>query len=528
MTHVLTRHIPTMKLDLWHWRQRLTLRLALVCYVILPLILAIGALGTLLLQTFEDRAEAQMKEDVQLIARALEVPVQRALERHRDGSLHSALESAIGINRVYGVYVYGPHGAMIASVGAANTTSDRRRLSTLAAEEAPQDQFEEISGRNVYSYFLPLTTSGQRSVGLLHVTRRERDIRAEVAGLRKQVAGLSAVAVLFVAVMVLVGHRGAIGRHLASLQGSMHRIREGDVHHRADLKGPREVIDLSNAFNAMLDTLKRAEHEIEQRREAQSDLQEQLRHAEKLAALGTLSAGVAHELGTPLSVIEGRAHRMLRDNELPRASTEACTEIRSQVRRMERIITQLLDFGRKSSPHKVPVRPHVVVEAAVHALQDEAQRKDVRVTVRETCKVDEVRMDPVRIEQALTNLIQNAVDAAEGGHVRVTIQSSAAELQFLVDDSGPGVSDELVQHIFEPFFTTKNVGDGTGLGLAVVHGIAQEHDGMVDLDRSDLGGARFTFRLPILRGESTAPNAGFRETGYSETGHYSKQVRHEA
>ena len=484
------------RLDSDEVRRRLTLRLALVCYVILPLIVAIGALGTLLLKTYGQRVENQMKEDVQLIARALEAPIQRALERHRNGSLHSALESAIGINRVYGAYVYGPQGEMIASVGAANTRPDRRKLSTLAGENAPQDDFEQISGRNVYSYFVPLTTSGQRSLGLLHVTRRERDIRASVAGLRRQVAGLSALAVLFVAAMVLVGHRGAIGRHLKALQDSMRRIERGDVMHRAHLSGPHEVVELSHALNKMLDALERAEQEIEERRETEYDLQEKLRHAEKLAAIGTLSAGVAHELGTPLSVVEGRAHRMLRSEQLPNDAAQAFSEIRSEVRRMERIITQLLDFGRKSSPRRTPTQPELVAHAAVRSLESPAREKDVQLEVRSEPSSTPVLMDCARLEQALTNLIHNAVDAAAGGIVRVTTRQVHGEIQYVVDDSGPGISVKDAQHIFDPFYTTKPVGEGTGLGLAVVHGIAEEHGGRIDVERSDLGGARFILRIP--------------------------------
>lgn len=476
----------------------LTLRLALVCYVILPLILAIAGLGTLLLKTFEERIEERMKEDVQLIARTLEIPIQRALEQEREGSVRSALEAAVGINRVYGVYVYGPDGETMASAGAVNLEPDRRRLSTLAGEDLPQGEYEEISGRNVYSYFVPLTGPGQRATGLLHITRRERDIRASVAGLRGQVAGLSAIAVLFVAGMVLIGHRGAIGRHLSSLQNSMQRVEEGDVDHRSHVQGPREISDLAHALNRMLDSLERAEREIEQRREAETDLQEQLRHAEKLAALGTLSAGVAHELGTPLSVIEGRAYRILRAGNIPPDAEHAFGIIRSQVHRMERIIRQLLDFGRKSSQTRTSVRPGFLVDAAAQSVQDEAEVRGVAVEVRSADPPDVVHVDPVRIEQVLTNLIRNGIDAAEHGRVRVTYDKADDDLLLLVEDDGPGIDADLSQHIFEPFFTTKRVGDGTGLGLAVVHGIIKEHYGSIDVGRSELGGALFTIRIPIM------------------------------
>lgn len=478
-------------------RRQLTLRLALVCYVILPLVVAIGLIVSLMLSTFEEQIETNMTEDVQLVARALQIPVARALQEGHEGALRNALESAMGINRVYGVYVYGTEGETMATAGAVNPMPDRGRLSTLAGEAA-QGEYEEISGRNVYSYFLPLTSPGQRSMGLLQITRRERDIRASVAGLRSQVAGMSVIMVLVVAGLVLFGHREAIGRHLGALQSSMRRVEEGNVLHRAQPDGPKEIATLAGALNTMLDSIERAEHEIQVRRASQTDLKEKLRHAEKLAALGTLSAGVAHELGTPLSVIDGRAHRLLREESIGDEVRQTLNVIRKQVRRMDRIIRQLLDFGRSPVLQRRNVRAGFVVDAAVQAVKDHSRSRGVALEVRGANPSTLVDVDPVRIDQVLNNLLLNGIDAAHDV-VRVSWSNTEQEFVLKVEDDGDGISEEVVSHIFEPFFTTKSVGDGTGLGLAVVHRIVEEHEGHIDVCESSLGGALFAVRLPIGR-----------------------------
>ena len=488
-----------MDLKIESWSRRPTLRLALVCYVILPLVVAVGLIVSLLLTTFEEQIEAKMKEDVQLVARALEIPIARALEHGQHGSLRSALESAVGINRVYGVYVYALDGQTMASAGAVNPEPDRGKLSSLASE-APQGEYEEISGRNVYSYFLPLTSAGQRATGLLHITRRERDIRASVAGLRSRVAGLSVLTVLLITGLVLLGHREALGRHLSALQRSMRRVEEGDADHRARSDGPSEISELAGALNTMLDSIEDAKYEIEVRRASQFELREKLRHAEKLAALGTLSAGVAHELGTPLSVIDGRAHRLLRQKSLSRDVEHTLNVIREQVRRMDSIIRQLLDFGRSPILKRRSVNAGFVVDAAVQAMRDRAKQCGVSLEVRAMKPGATINIDPIRIEQVLTNLIRNGIDAAPNGTVRVSWTVNEDELVFAVEDDGKGIADGVVPHIFDPFYTTKSVGNGTGLGLSVVHRIIEEHEGRIDVSESELGGALFAVRLPIDRG----------------------------
>ncbi len=491
-------------LSFFSWQR--SLRSALVLYVVLPLAAVIAITSALLLYAFQSRVEERLEEDVELIARALEIPVAQAIELGRVDGLWGALQSATGINRVYGAYVYDLNGETVASTGPVNYSTDSNRLADLAVSGDRQGRYDEVSGRRVYSYFVPLNTRSGVPMGLLHVTRRERDIRSSVVDLRLQMLLLSAVAVLCVGGLVLYGHGESIGRSLDEIRDSMRRVEEGDRSHRAPETGPRELAELATGLNAMLDSVEEAEEEVQSSREEQHVLRDRLRQAEKLAAIGTLAAGVAHELGTPLSVIDGKSQRLRRRTDLADDVERDLEDVSREVRRLEHIIRQLLDFGRRYDPAYRSVSAEGLVTAAVRALEDEAERSGVSVNVERHGDARKVDVDPLRIEQALTNLVRNAIDATPGGRVSVSWDAQPDEVRFVVDDDGAGIPEDVRDRLFEPFFTTKEVGKGTGLGLAVVHGIAEEHGGEVAVADSKLGGARFVLRLPTVHFQEGRPS----------------------
>lgn len=478
------------------WMDTVSLRMSLVLSVVLPVLVALGLVSYIAFQAIERQAKEQMEEDVQLVARAIQLPLGRALDRGREGSVENALESAFSINRVYGAYVYNMEGDLISSVGGFRMEPDRGRLSTLAEEGDRQGEYEEIGGRVVYSYFVPLTGSGGRLNGLLQITRHANDIQQYLTTLRWQAGGLLGITMLLIAGLVLYGHRRAIGAYLSRLSETMASVERGDLECRADLRGPREIASLAGALNTMLESIEQAQDEIVERRQTQVRLERRLQHAEKLAAIGQLSAGVAHELGTPLSVIDGKAQRALRNDDLPDDLTDVLQSIRDEVERMEHIVRQLLDFGRRHTLERSSVSLNRIVQMAVGGIQDTGAQSEVEIDVVGDRPAPVVEVDPTLMERALANLLRNAVEATPGGHVRVSWFASDEEIGLVVEDDGPGIQDDIQSRVFEPFFTTKSVGQGTGLGLAVVHGVVEEHGGSVEVGDSELGGAQFRIVLP--------------------------------
>ncbi|MFP3927694.1 MAG: ATP-binding protein [Desulfobacteraceae bacterium] len=477
--------------------RRISFRVALIIYAVAPLVAALGIAGYLALNSFENAVEKQMQKDLELVARAIQLPLSDALEKDRMGSMMQALESVFSIDRVYSAYVYDKEGNEIAKLGLTDPEPERKRLTELAEEGERRGEYGKIAGREVYSYYVPLTDTGGQINGLLHLTRRGRDFRDHIKTIRvKGALGLVAL-LLILSGLVLYGHHRALGTHLNRLASSMSRVARGDRTHRFDYEGPKEVVALGATFNNMLNSIEEAEQKLAEQRRTQDKLERELRRSEKLAALGRLAAGTAHELGTPLSVINGKAQRALRRQDMPDQARKTLEDIRREVARMEYIIKQLLNFTRGGSKSRIPTAPARLASSAVEALREEAVANHAAIELAGDEGAPMITVDPVRLEQALINLLKNAIQCSENGRVRLSWGQEGEAVVFRVEDDGPGIPPEIRSKIFEPFFTTKQVGEGTGLGLSVAYTVAEEHEGGIEISESSLGGASFSLDIPI-------------------------------
>ncbi|MFO7983440.1 MAG: ATP-binding protein [Desulfuromonadales bacterium] len=472
----------------------LSLRVSLLLFLVLPLIGVLSLAGYFSLQRLEQEVEKRMQEDIELIARAIRGPLEYSMEQGREGSIEKALSSVFRFGRVYGAYVYDKDGKRIASSGPSEPVVGTRHLAELAAEGDRKGEYRhEADGQQVYSYFVPLSDSGGLNTGLLQLTREGSDFKNYINQVRHQALVLLILLSLLLLGIVVYGHHRLIGRNLGLLVRSMSRIEGGDRDHRASFSGPREIRQLTQGMNAMLDSIERSERKLDSQRQEQAQLERRLQQSEKMAAIGQLAAGVAHELGTPLSVVSGKAQRMQRRNELPEIATTEFREIRDAVQRMEHIVRQLLDFGRGNGLRLRPTAFADIAECAASQVRDEAAGKGVALTVTGPRPSPVLPIDRVRLEQALVNLVRNAVQATgPGGQVYLEWFDRTGEIGFRVTDDGPGVPEENHARLFEPFFTTKPVDQGTGLGLAVAQAAVRDHAGRLEVDRSDLGGASFS------------------------------------
>ena len=481
---------------------RFSLRSVLIINVIVPLVLAMAAATYFGLRAMEHTVEKRLQEDVQLVARAIRLPVSYSLEKDRFGSVSQALESVFRIGRVYSAYIYDAQGEQIAAVGAVEPEKQQKDLREVVKGGERTGQYEKIQGRRVYSYFVPLFDTSGKSSGLLQITRKKSDFEDYIQGLRMLVAAIFAGAGLFVSGFVLLGFHRAAGRYFTKLARSMARVQGGERTHRAELRGPKEIVTLAKSLNGMLDSVDRSEEEIVKRRKEQESLERKLRESEKMAAIGQLAAGVAHELGAPLSLIDGKAQRCLRDKNMMATHGQSLQDIRQQVRRMSDIVRELLDFGRGAMQERRWARAAQLAGSAVAIVKKEiGERIDFHIEAPSSDPW--LYIDPLRFEQALINLLRNAAQAEETTRVRITWElNQSHEVVFLVEDDGPGIAEEVKPKIFEPFFSTKKNGNNTGMGLSVVHGIIKEHEGSIQIADTELGGAGFRIILPKQSEES--------------------------
>ena len=225
-------------------------------------------------------------------------------------------------------------------------------------------------------------------------------------------------------------------------------------------------------------------------------LQEQLRRTERVAELGTLASGMAHEIGTPMNVILGRAEYLM-DRVTEEPIKKGLQTIITQVERITRVMNQLLSFARRKPPQRVPLDLRTVIADGVEMFQERLARNQIRVEMGLTDSCPLVLADADQMSQVLLNLIMNALHAMpEGGSLRVGLEPEHSMVKLTVADTGHGIPPESIGKIYDPFFTTKEFGKGTGLGLTVVKGIIEEHQGSVAVESEEGKGTRFTILLP--------------------------------
>ena len=238
------------------------------------------------------------------------------------------------------------------------------------------------------------------------------------------------------------------------------------------------------------------EHERALRRMAVDEL----RHAERLRVIGTLAAGVAHELGTPLNVIAGCAEFLAEDagDEHVRRRTSMILE---QVTKISTIIRHLLDFGRRGGVARTRVDLRALATTTSEMMRPAARKRGITIEC-ETGEPVWVTGNPAELEQVLSNLILNGVQAMNRGtiQVRAAVQVRAHQqvASFEVEDEGCGIAPDDLSRIFDPFFTTKGVGEGTGLGLSVSYGIVSDHNGSIEVTSEPGHGSRFKVLIPTL------------------------------
>ena len=281
-------------------------------------------------------------------------------------------------------------------------------------------------------------------------------------------------------VILLTGH--------ASTESAAAAVRAGAF---AYLVKPTPPVDLLLTVEQALQNVRLVEERRELARRAQ--------RAEKLAAVGTLAAGLSHEIKNPLNaaalqllVLERRLKRL---PNLAPDLLEPLGLVQSEIKRLAGFLDEFLQFARPREIVRATMQPAALIGGVLDLLQPQATAAQLTLA-RSIDGLPPIVADEQRLQQALVNLVLNAVQATPpGGSVRVAARADGdGGVEIAVEDSGPGISEALRERIFEPFFTTKD--SGTGLGLPLVHSIVQQHGGSIVVERGEAGGARFVVRLP--------------------------------
>jgi signal transduction histidine kinase len=238
---------------------------------------------------------------------------------------------------------------------------------------------------------------------------------------------------------------------------------------------------------------------LEKRRieKERSDLREQFRHAHRLATIGQLAAGVAHELNEPLGNILGFAQLAEKQSGTPTVVRKDLQKIIKASLHGREVVRKLMIFARQTPPQKVKLNINDVVRDSLYFFESRCANAGIELTTDMDQCLPEMIADRGQLYQVLVNLVVNAIQAMpDGGKLTISTGKTCDEIYFVVEDSGIGMNEAVIEKLFVPFFTTKDVNEGTGLGLSVVHGIVTSHGGTVTVDSKIGEGARFTVRLP--------------------------------
>lgn len=372
-----------------------------------------------------------------------------------------------------------------------------RYLDAMAAHVGQPD--EESRAEAVRVLGNRLVTVGER----LSALERE-SLNAALAGHRRALlASLGVVAILLALTGFALARR--IAAPLKAMETRMEAVADGQLARLALDSPERELVSLAAAFNHVLDELERRQHTLVR--------------AEKLASLGTLLSGVAHELNNPLSNISSSAQILREDPAFAATGVSPVTDFHRQLvedidaetLRARGIVRALLDYAGDREFKPAPVRLADLVDETLRFLKSRRPAgTEVRVDIADHLTV---LADRPRLQQVVLNLVVNAFDAiGDAGELVIRAEAASAAptrpgqcrperpaVDLIVADSGPGIPPERIERVFDPFFTTKAVGHGSGLGLFIVHEIVEEHGGCVGVENRPGGGAEFRVRLPAAQ-----------------------------
>ena len=366
-------------------------------------------------------------------------------------------------------------------------------------------------------------------LGILDVALRLDVLGQEAATMRNNVVITAIFQVLLAASLIVLLIRRFVGLPIRDLIAGTKAVAKMDLDKPIAIRNKsQELEELEESFNIMRERLRSAlgelnesanllEARVAERTEQLKAAHQKLLHADRLASLGQLAASVAHEINNPISGVLNLSmllERIMKDGKVPPGREEDCKKylarISQETSRVGRIVCDLLAFSRRSKPQRASADLNQVVKTTVSLVGHKLKLNETAVDLQLEPSLPVVNCDLSQIQQVILNLVLNASEATHGRpgslvSVRTRLSSDRQSVELLVEDNGEGIAPENLRKIFDPFFTTKPEGKGVGLGLAVVYGIIQAHDGDIDVKSTVGKGTVFTVSLPVGGVEKPEP-----------------------
>jgi signal transduction histidine kinase len=378
-----------------------------------------------------------------------------------------------------------------------------KKIDLHALDENGREEFLERGVDQFYSIIVPVKGPGDTKQGALEVVLSLKQVNRTLAGTTRRFLLFTVVLVVGLGALIIIIARWNITQPIHKLIEAARQLGSGDFSSRVEASGVVDLDRLIDELNRMAEQLEEQSSNRDRFYQEKLQLEKGLRHAEKLASIGQLSSGLAHEIGTPLNVISGRAEHLLSKIDENDPARKALLTIVQQSEHISALIERLLAFSRKEEQAFTELSlQHSIREAySLCLMRSNRNRSEIGLDL-DICD-DSMIGDADALQHMFVNLFLNSFQAIEGaGEIHVSIKNQFPHtLTIVYEDNGPGIPKEQRTRIFDPFYTTKQVGEGTGLGLFIVANIVEEHNGDIVIEDSPAGGVRFVICLPQMPGE---------------------------
>ncbi len=441
--------------------------------------------------------------EMRIVGRALETSLANALRDRQRADVVTTLATLEAIAPTVDIHIYESDGVLLArSQGAEEDTLLRQMVQRALDARTESIAFEPDDNPDRLILAAPLIGPDGAMLGALAIVHPTDELDADLARTRYRLYVIVAVFLLVTTVAGIALGTMYVTRPLGRVLAGVRDVRAGDFRAKVQPARHDEIGELVDEFNAMLRALETARDRIAEETESREHLERGLQRVDKMITIGQLSAGLAHEIGSPLQVMAGRASML---------AAHADAEVRRQANllgeqcaRITKIVEALLSFGRRKPAAFAACDLAVPARRVIELLEGEVRRRQLALVFEATTDGVEVDADADQIQQVVLNLVTNAMNATPvGGTITVAIGATRAAVTLAVRDTGKGIPADMQTRLFEPFFTTRATDGGSGLGLAVVHAIVVEHRGTIEV-HSEVGkGAELVVTIPRIQVEST-------------------------
>jgi len=358
----------------------------------------------------------------------------------------------------------------------------------------------------------PIKNINDKIIGILYVGILERpyiDTTNTVISTFALIAALCVVVLL----VILVFSTTRITNPLQKMVVATQKIAKGDLSHKLNVKSRDEIGALAMSFDKMTEELKVAnrkliewgktlEKKVEERTKELTEMQSHLVQSEKLASLGKLAAGIAHEINNPLGGILIYSHLLLEDTDKKNPQYDNLKKIVKETTRCKDIVKGLLQFARPKDPEMILTDINEILENSLSIMERQVLFQNINLKKEYSTDLPKIVADSAQLQQVFMNIIINAAEAMDGDgtlSIRTFLGGDGKSIQIEFTDTGHGIKEEDKKRLFEPFFSTKEVGKGTGLGLAISYSIIQKHEGEIKVSSQEGKGSTFTVVIPVKR-----------------------------